>query len=55
MLSQKDVVPLPRQRYEKELQQLYARRVAIEGLIQSLQEYDRIRSKRLKVEQRRSA
>ncbi len=34
----------------KELEQLYARRSAIDALIQSLQEYDRYRAKRSVVE-----
>jgi len=33
-------------RYRKELEALYARRVALTSLIQSLEDYDRFRSKR---------
>ena len=36
--------PAPARTYRKELEYLYARRTAIDTLIQSLEEYDRFRS-----------
>ena len=36
--------PSPARTYRKELEYLYARRTAIDTLIQSLEEYDRFRS-----------
>jgi hypothetical protein len=39
----------------KELEYLYARRSAIDSLIQSLEEYDRFRARRLEVMKRKSA
>jgi hypothetical protein len=41
--------------YQKELDYLYARRVAINTLIQSLEEYDRHRAKRIEDGKRKSA
>jgi hypothetical protein len=39
----------------KELEYLYARRMAIDTLIQSLQEYDRFRARRMEEPKRKSA
>lgn len=41
--------------YKTELDYLYARRVAIDALIQSLEEYDRHRAKRIEDGKRKSA
>ena len=57
MLVYTEAVPTPSsaQQYQTELQQLYARRMAIDTLIERLQDYDRLRSKRLRVDQRKTA
>jgi len=39
----------------KNLEHLYARRSAIDALIESLQEYDRFREKRTSIDRRRTA
>ena len=45
MFAKKTLPPTPPDRtYRKELEYLYARRTAIDTLIQSLEEYDRFRS-----------
>ena len=41
--------------YQKELEQLYARRSAINSLIQSLEEYDRFRVRRIDERKRKTA
>lgn len=41
--------------YKTQLEYLYARRSAVNALIQSLEKYDRCRAKRLDPPQRRSA
>jgi len=48
MQYQKDTQEPQPQRYQKELEHLYARRSAIESVIQMLHDYDRLRNKRLK-------
>ena len=48
MPSQKGVLAQsPTRSYEKELQDLYARRSMIRSLIERLEEYERLRGKRL--------
>ena len=48
MLSKKVPIPISSaQGYRTELDNLYAQRSAIDELIQSLEEYDRFRAKRL--------
>ena len=45
MLSAKKTVTLhPVQNHQRDLEKLYARRTAIESLIQSLEEYDRYKA-----------
>ena len=53
MLVQKEAVTiLPPANRQKKLDNLYARRLVIDSLIQSLQDYDRLRVKRLKIERK---
>jgi hypothetical protein len=54
MFAKKPPVALPRT-YKSELEYLYARRMAIDALIESLEDYDRSRSKRLEVRKRKTA
>ncbi len=50
----KKAVNLPSTRIQKSaLQYLYARRIAIDALIESLEEYDRCRSRRLGARKRK--
>jgi hypothetical protein len=48
MPYRKEAAPQPAQRYQKDLEHLYARRVAIDTLIQSLHDYEQLRMKRLR-------
>ena len=41
--------------YQRELEYLYARRSAIDSLIQSLEEYDRFRARQMEEPKRKSA
>jgi len=47
--------PSPARPNRKELQYLYARRTAIDTLIQSLEEYDRFRARRVEEPKRKTA
>jgi hypothetical protein len=49
------VMIVPARISSKNLEHLYARRSAIDALIESLQEYDRFREKRLSVDKRKTA
>jgi hypothetical protein len=45
MLAKKDTSPSPNHGLRKELDYLHARKSALDALIQSLEDYDRFRSK----------
>ena len=47
--------PSPTRQNRKELEYLYARRTAINTLIQSLEEYDRFRARRTEEQKRKTA
>jgi hypothetical protein len=47
MFAKKAPPTSPARAHRKELQYLYARRSAIDALIQTLQDYDRFRAKRI--------
>ena len=47
--------PVPARVFRKELEYLYARRVAIDSLIQSLQKYDQFRTLRSSSSKRKTA
>jgi hypothetical protein len=56
MLAKKGLPPTsPARPNRKELEYLYARRSAIDSLIQSLEEYDRFRARRLEEPKRKTA
>ena len=58
MLSVKKKTPVmigPARISVKKLESLYARRVAIDTLIQSLEEYERYRAKRVSMDKRKTA
>jgi hypothetical protein len=54
MFAKKLPIAVPRT-FKSELEYLYARRLAIDALIESLQDYDRSRSKRLDTRKRKTA
>ena len=55
MIAKKGSPTSPDRLNRKELEYLYARRTAIDSLIQSLQDYDRFRARRLEEPHRKSA
>jgi len=56
MLAKKGLSPTsPARTNRKELEYLYARRTAIDSLIQSLEEYDRFRTRRFEEPKQKSA
>jgi hypothetical protein len=56
MLLQKEAITSPpAQQSRKQLEHLYARRMVIDSLIRSLQDYDRLRSRRINVDERKTA
>jgi hypothetical protein len=55
MLAKKGLPTSPTRSNRKELDYLYARRSAIDSLIQSLEEYDRFRAPQFEEQKRKSA
>ena len=55
MLAKKGSPTSPARVNRKELEYLYARRTAIDSLIQSLEEYDRFRAQRMEEPRRKTA
>ena len=55
MFPKKQVGPTPVREFRKELEYLYARRTAVDSLIQSLEEYNRFRERRLELLREKSA
>jgi hypothetical protein len=56
LLGKKTLVMIvPARSSRKNLEHLYARRSALDALIQSLEEYDRFRERRLSLDKRKTA